>query len=95
MSVIKDLLHTPLRKNMGTRGAMLMLVGAYIAYMGYKMYQNTVNGESSMPMKLTIVLMAVMMLAGLAVIVYGGFALYRSWQAYRKENLPSENEQDK
>ena len=85
MGTLKELFTTPIKKNTGTRGAMLVLVGGYIAYLGYKMYRNTLSGASSMSMQLTVILMSVMILAGLAVIVYGGIVLYHGWKDYEHD----------
>ena len=56
--------------NKTTKGMMYFLVGAYIAYMGYKMYTNTVSGLSTMSMTTTIILMILMIAAGLLVVAY-------------------------
>ena len=73
-------------KNDGAHGVLLWVIGGYIGWMGWKMLENTRAGLSTMSMPLTIVLMALMMLAGLAVIVYGVLLFLRGW---RKQNEDS------
>lgn len=81
-----------MKKNEGTHGALLLMVGGYIAFMGYKMYQNTVAGLSTMSMTTTVVAMSLMILAGLAVMVYGGVTFYHGWQE-QKKGIPEDNEE--
>ena len=80
MDKLKDFLNAPLKRNAATHGWLLMAVGAYLVYMAWGMIQNTKNGLSSMSMPLTAVLAALMALAGLAVVAYGAWMLYRVWQ---------------
>ena len=73
---MKDFLKKAPRRANGTHGTLLLVIGAYFIYMAYKMYENTSTGVSSMSMRTTVILMAVMGIAGLLVMAYGGLILY-------------------
>lgn len=74
-------------KNDGAHGVLLWVIGGYIGWMGWKMLENTRAGLSTMSMPLTIVFMALMMLAGLAVIVYGVLLFVRGWRKQNEDEI--------
>ena len=86
----------PMNRSEGTHGGILIIVGAYIVYMGISMIKNTMNGLSEMSMTTTIVLASVMMLAGLAVVAWGTIMFIRGWKEERnkinEENTTQEKE---
>ena len=77
-----------LQRANSTHVALLVLIGLYFIYMAYKMLQNTRSGASDMSMPMTLLLMAVMGLAGLAVIGYGAYI----WYHIRKKSELSDEE---
>ncbi|MCD7708619.1 MAG: hypothetical protein LUI02_01945 [Clostridiales bacterium] len=64
---------------------LLVIVGAYLIYSGYKMYENTSTGASTMSMGQTLILAAVMCIAALFVFAYAAYVGY--WM-YKKSNEP-------
>lgn len=73
---------------------LFLVVGAYIAYMGVQMYQNTVSGLSSMSMTTTIILMSAMIAAGVGVIIYGA-NLFKKGYAEQKQTFNELEQEDK
>ena len=80
--------------NNTTRGMIFALVGAYIAYMGFQMYKNTVNGLSTMSMTTTILLMSLMILAGAGVIIYGIMKIVKDAKEQRQQLEESEQKEE-
>ncbi len=67
-----------LRSNPVIHGILLILIGAYMAFMGYKIHDNTVKGLSNMSMQTTMTVMICMLIVGVLIIGYGVFILIRS-----------------
>lgn len=91
MNRFKEALLSQSERTSSTRGSIIALVGAYIIYMAFQMLKNTRTGASSMSMRLTVILMAVMIIAGLAVIAYGVFLFWEGWKRERA-NIPKDEE---
>lgn len=65
-----------MQKANNTHVTMLVVVGAYVIYMAYRMVKNTLSGNSSMSMTTTILLTIVMGLIGCAILGYAGYVYY-------------------
>lgn len=85
---LKKLFTQPLPKNDVSHAALLVIAGGYVIYLAYGMIRDTLNGVSEMSLTLTIILAAVLGLAGLAVAVYG----VRLWLLAKKAEQAKEAE---
>ncbi len=90
MNRLKELFFAPVTPAARTHGALMVILGGYLVYMAWQMVQNTLKGISEMSMTTTVILAAVMALAGLAVVAYGGILLHRAWLEEKKA-LPAED----
>ena len=90
MEKIRSFLADQAEKANSTRGTLIAIVGIYIAYLGYQMLGDTKSGASSMSMPLTIALMVIMGIIGIAVFAYGAFLFWTGWQREKKK-LSEEN----
>lgn len=94
MTKFKEFLKRQADSTDSVRGLLVAIVGGYIAYLGWQMYGDTKAGVSSMSMPVTIALMVVMILVGVAVCAFG---LYLSWACWKKatEDIPNGKYDDK
>lgn len=67
-------------KDNATRGTIIAVVGIYLCYLGVGMLRDTKAGISKMPMTLTIIFMALMIIAGILVTVYGARIFLSGWR---------------
>lgn len=77
------------------QGWLMIIVGGYLIYMAVQMLRDTRSGVSSMSMQLTVVLMVLMTLCGIAVLVYGGSGIYREWKKQNTTGLRSEEDRER
>ena len=77
------------------QGWLMIIAGGYLIYMAFQMLQDTRNGVSSMSMELTVVLMALMILCGIAVLAYGGSGVWREWKKQNTTGLPTEEDRER
>ena len=77
------------------QGWLMAIVGGYLIYMAFQMLRDTRSGVSSMSMQLTVVLMILMILCGIAVLAYGGSGIYREWKKQNTTGLPSEEDMER
>ncbi len=75
---INDILHNAPKRTNPTHASLLLIIGAYICYLGIKMVLNTKSGVSSMPMNQSIILCIIMCVAGGIVIIYSLLLFYHS-----------------
>lgn len=75
-----------------TRGILMLLIGAYIGYLGITMPQDVKSGASSMSMGLSVFWMIIMLLIGIFVAAYGGFIFYFGWQRQKSGYESDEKE---
>lgn len=75
---LNDLLHNAPKRTNPTHASILVIIGAYICYLGVKMILNTKSGASSMPMNQSIILCVIMCIAGGIVVLYGLIIFYHS-----------------
>ena len=87
----KNIFTRRLPRGNPTHATIMLCAGGYVIYMAYMMIKNTLSGASSMSMTTTVIIAAVMALAGLGVIVYG-IIIWRTYvKQYKKE---TEQEED-
>ena len=77
------------------QGGLMAIVGGYLIYMAFQMLRDTRSGVSSMSLQLTVVLMILMILCGIAVLAYGGSGIYREWKKQNTTGLQSEEDRER
>lgn len=90
----KSIFNQPLNVSGGTHATMLVVIGAYIAYMGYEMIRDTLSGASSMSLTTTVILAGLMILAGLAVLAYGAWMGLKSFRDQKKEKREEQPDEE-
>ena len=80
---LREALNAKLNMNDSTHGTLLFVIGGYLMYLAYGMVRDTLSGLSAMSMTTTVILAAVMGLAGLAVLVYGAREGLKAWNESR------------
>lgn len=68
-------------KNKNTHSMLLTLVGGYVLYIAYHLFENLRSGAEDMPRGVAIAAIAVFAVAGLAVIAYA----WKLWRESKRE----------
>ena len=63
-----------------------IMVGAYLAYLGYQQFQLLIQGESTHPV--------IGVIAGIVFIAVGGMVLWREWDAWRWSQAHKDDPED-
>ena len=79
--------------NANFRSTMMALVGAYVLYTAYQLFDSMQKGESEMVPWLSIVFIVFFALAGVAVLYYAYVLWKRGKEGKDEEDPPKENEQ--
>jgi len=79
--------------NSNFRSSLMALVGVYVLYTAYQLFDSMQKGESEMQPWLTIVFIVFFALAGIAVLVYAYLLWKRGKEGKDEEEPPKENDQ--
>ena len=77
-------------KNERIHSTLLGVVGAYLIYLAYQLFEKRADADASMPPALRIVFIAIFALAGAAVIVYA----FLVWKKSRAEDEQEQQRKD-
>ncbi len=77
------------------QGWLMVIAGGYLIYMAFQMLRDTRSGVSSMSMPVTVLLMILMSLCGIAVLAYGGSGVYREWKKQNTTGLRTEEDRER
>jgi len=80
--------------NNSVRGTIMAMVGGYVVYLAIQMIQTTLQGDTTMSLALTIVLSALMILAGILVFALGAYIFWIGWQREKAARSPSEEKSE-
>ena len=73
-------------KNEKTHSTLLALVGGYVLFLAYQIWENYRNGAGEMPDYMYIIVIVLLALGGLG-------AIYYAWMVYRKAVNAEKNKQ--
>ncbi len=73
-------------KNQSVHATMLMLVGGYVLYIAYQIFNGLRLGKDEMPFWLGVAAVVFFVLAGLGVLFYA----WKVWQDSRREDPPAD-----
>lgn len=74
-------------KNEKTHSTLLALVGGYVLFLAYQIWENYRNGAGEMPDYMYIIVIVLLALGGLG-------AIYYAWMVYRKAVNAEKNKQE-
>ena len=69
-------------KNQSVHATMLLLVGGYVLYLAYQIFDALRLGKDEMPLPLAVAAIVLFVLAGIGVLIYA----WKVWQDSRREN---------
>ena len=74
-----------------TRFGLYMLVGAYLIYLSYQMYQNPDSNSQSMVINVFMVLFLVI---GIGLLIFGGWLLYQNVKHPQGDDTAKEEQEE-
>lgn len=77
--------------NNSVRGTIMAMVGGYVVYLAVEMLLTALKGDTAMSLGLTVVLAALMGVAGVLVCALGAYIFYVGWQREKAAEPPQED----
>ena len=74
-----------------TRFGLYMIVGAYLIYLAYQMYQNPDANSQSMVINVFMVLFLVI---GIGILIFGGWLLYQNVKHPQRDDTAKEEQEE-
>lgn len=80
-----------MKKNPQTHALLLTLVGGYVLYIAYHLFENLQSGSGDMPVPAAIAAIAVFAAAGVGVLLYA----YKVYRSAPKDDDPADDDPNK
>ena len=79
-------------RNDKVHATLLVLIGGYVIYLAYRIFENFRDGAQEMPDFLYVIVIAVLALGGLGTLYYA-WTVYRNSVKKEKEQIPAHEKQ--
>ncbi len=78
-------------RNDKVHATLLVLIGGYVIYLAYRIFENFRDGAQEMPDFLSVIVIAALALGGLGTLCYA-WTVYRNSLKKEKEQIPTQEE---